>query len=62
MLGHPRLGRIVGSAGMLTAAALLAFNFATFPVPPADTLQDVRSQIVLALEESGVPVEVHHHG
>lgn len=32
-----------------------------FPVPPADTLQDVRSEIVLALEEAGVPVEVHHH-
>ena len=27
-----------------------------FPVPPADTQQDVRSRIVLALEEAGVPV------
>lgn len=32
-----------------------------FPVPPADTQQDVRSKIVLALEKAGVPVEVHHH-
>jgi glutamine synthetase len=32
-----------------------------FPVPPADTKQDVRSKIVLALEAVGVPVEVHHH-
>jgi glutamine synthetase len=32
-----------------------------FPVPPTDTKQDVRSRIVLALEEAGVPVEVHHH-
>ncbi|HEX9118134.1 MAG TPA: type I glutamate--ammonia ligase [Anaerolineae bacterium] len=32
-----------------------------FPVPPADTLQDVRSKMVLALEECGVPIEVHHH-
>ncbi len=32
-----------------------------FPVPPADTLQDVRSKIVLALEAAGVPIEVHHH-
>ena len=32
-----------------------------FPVPPTDTLQDVRSQIVLALEKVGVRVEVHHH-
>jgi glutamine synthetase len=32
-----------------------------FPVPPADTKQDVRSRIVMALEAAGVPVEVHHH-
>jgi glutamine synthetase len=32
-----------------------------FPVPPADTLQDLRSKIVMALESVGVPVEVHHH-
>jgi glutamine synthetase len=32
-----------------------------FPVPPTDTLQDVRSKIVLALEGVGVPIEVHHH-
>ena len=32
-----------------------------FPVPPTDTMQDVRSKIVLALEAVGVPVEVHHH-
>jgi len=32
-----------------------------FPVPPTDTLQDVRSKIVLALEAAGVQVEVHHH-
>jgi glutamine synthetase len=32
-----------------------------FPVPPADSQQDVRSKIVLALEQVGVKVEVHHH-
>ncbi len=32
-----------------------------FPVPPTDTKQDVRSKIVMALEASGVPVELHHH-
>jgi glutamine synthetase type I len=32
-----------------------------FPVPPVDSLQDVRSAICLALEEQGVEVEVHHH-
>lgn len=32
-----------------------------FPVPPADTLQDIRSEMMLTLEKIGVPVEVHHH-
>ena len=32
-----------------------------FPVPPTDTMQDIRSKIVLALEGVGVPTEVHHH-
>jgi len=32
-----------------------------FPTPPADTLQDVRSEIVLKMKEVVVPVEVHHH-
>jgi glutamine synthetase len=32
-----------------------------FPVPPVDSLQDVRSAMVLTLEEMGIPVEVHHH-
>src|SRR3954468_19524691 len=32
-----------------------------FPVPPVDSLQDIRSAMCLALEEQGVEVEVHHH-
>ena len=32
-----------------------------FPVPPMDSLQDIRSAMCLALEEQGVVVEVHHH-
>jgi len=32
-----------------------------FPVPPVDSLQDMRSSMCLALEEMGVEVEVHHH-
>jgi len=32
-----------------------------FPVPPVDSLQDIRSEICTILEEIGVIVEVHHH-
>ena len=32
-----------------------------FPVPPHDTLQNIRSEIMLTLRKVGVPVEVHHH-
>ena len=32
-----------------------------FPVPPSDTLQDLRSEICLKLMEAGIDVEVHHH-
>jgi len=32
-----------------------------FPVPPADTLQDARTEMVLLLEKLGIQVEAHHH-
>jgi glutamine synthetase len=32
-----------------------------FPVPPADALQDARTQMVSLLERIGIPVEAHHH-
>ncbi len=32
-----------------------------FPVPPTDTLQDIRSEMVLAMEACGLGVEIHHH-
>ena len=32
-----------------------------FPVPPTDSLQDIRSEMCLLLEQQGVEVEVHHH-
>ena len=32
-----------------------------FPVPPVDSLQDLRSAMCLAMEDMGVETEVHHH-
>lgn len=32
-----------------------------FPVPPVDSLHDIRSAMCIALEQMGVEVEVHHH-
>jgi glutamine synthetase len=32
-----------------------------FPVPPADQLQDLRSEIIIKMKQAGVRVEVHHH-
>jgi glutamine synthetase len=32
-----------------------------FPVPPVDSLHDMRAAMCLAMEEMGLSVEVHHH-
>ena len=32
-----------------------------FPVPPMDSLQDIRSEMVKTLESCGIVCEVHHH-
>ncbi len=32
-----------------------------FPVPPVDSLNDIRAAMCLAMEEMGVVTEVHHH-
>jgi glutamine synthetase len=32
-----------------------------FPVPPVDSLHDIRAAMCLAMEEIGLDVEVHHH-
>ncbi len=32
-----------------------------FPVPPTDTMSTIRGKFLMALEEAGIPMEVHHH-
>ncbi|MDP6778062.1 MAG: glutamine synthetase beta-grasp domain-containing protein, partial [Candidatus Latescibacteria bacterium] len=32
-----------------------------FPVPPTDTLQDIRSEMILTMIDCGITVEAHHH-
>ncbi|MGO9137490.1 MAG: type I glutamate--ammonia ligase [Syntrophales bacterium] len=32
-----------------------------FPVPPHDSIQDLRSKMMLAMIETGIGIEVHHH-
>jgi glutamine synthetase len=32
-----------------------------FPVPPVDSLHELRAAMCIAMEEMGLPVEVHHH-
>jgi glutamine synthetase len=39
----------------------IRFKEGYFPVPPHDTLQDLRSKMILKMIETGIPIEVHHH-
>ncbi|OGW50270.1 MAG: type I glutamate--ammonia ligase [Nitrospirae bacterium RBG_19FT_COMBO_42_15] len=32
-----------------------------FPVPPMDSLQDIRNEMLLTLQKVGINIEVHHH-
>lgn len=32
-----------------------------FPVPPTDTLQDIRSEMILKMADVGIDIELHHH-
>jgi len=37
------------------------FKEGYFPVPPHDSLQDIRSEMILTMIDVGIPIEVHHH-
>lgn len=48
-LGRPNLGNKIG------------YKQGYFPLPPVDTLQDVRSEMCAVMEDCGIHVEAHHH-
>jgi glutamine synthetase len=50
-----------GTPGRPNLAYKPRYKQGYFPVPPMDKFQDIRSDMVLALESVGVRVEVHHH-
>jgi glutamine synthetase len=37
------------------------FKNGYFPVPPSDTLQDIRSEMVLEMQKLGIEIEAQHH-
>ena len=37
------------------------FKEGYFPVPPTDSLQDIRTEMILEMEQAGIVVEKHHH-
>ena len=46
---------------MTNAGYKIRYKEGYFPVPPADTLQDLRTEMMLVLMECGVEVEAQHH-
>jgi glutamine synthetase len=47
--------------GRGTGGHQIRFKEGYFPIPPSDTLQDIRTEIMLLLQDCGVEVEAQHH-
>jgi len=58
---HWNSGRTTGHDGSRSKGHLMRVKEGYFPVAPSDTYQNLRSEMVLQLEELGVPVEAQHH-
>jgi glutamine synthetase len=50
-----------GRDGQANLGHLMNPKCGYFPVPPSDTYQDLRTEMVLNLQSLGIPVEAHHH-
>jgi len=65
--GYYHLDSIEGvwNSGAVEGGANLAYKTRSkegyFPVPPTDKMQDVRTEMVLTLQQLGIAVEAHHH-
>jgi glutamine synthetase len=61
-VGMQETGFKIGSSeGVWESGHRPAAKGGYFPVPPVDSLQDMRSEMCSILEQIGVVVEVHHH-
>ncbi len=47
--------------GSLNSGHRIPFKGGYFPLPPLDSQQDLRSEMVVALESVGIEIEVQHH-
>ena len=56
-----RQGRGSGNGQISNSGYAIRHKEGYLPIPPADTLQDVRTEMMLALQECGVEVEAQHH-
>ena len=49
------------TAGASNAGHKIRFKEGYFPLPPMDTLQDFRSEVMFILQDCGIAVEAQHH-
>jgi glutamine synthetase len=58
---HWNSGKLTQHDGSRALGHLVRVKEGYFPVAPSDTYQDLRSEMVLKLEELGIEVEAQHH-
>ncbi len=48
-------------AGKPNLGSKLRYKEGYFPIPPSDTLQDIRTECMLLMEQCGIEIEAQHH-
>src|SRR4029078_1661064 len=59
--GEGTPGRAQELDGSANLGYKIRYKEGYFPVSPMDQYQDLRSEMMLTLEEVGIPIEVQHH-